>query len=92
MTQEEAKSYITGEPEDIYFRYEEPAHKGKKCLLLTVGGVLVVGSWSGELGEHYLAWSPMMKRDKEKEEQIRQTFKMKNEGAQDEDHTCNVRG
>lgn len=49
--------------------YEVPARKGKMHLL-TVGCVSVTGDWKGELGEFYLAWSPLLKRDKEKEAAI----------------------
>lgn len=50
-----------------YWRYDEPAPKGVKILLLTVGAVAVIGVWEGEPGEHFIAWSPLPKRNKEKE-------------------------
>ncbi len=49
--------------------YEVPERRGKMHLL-TVGCVSVTGDWKGELGEFYLAWSPLLKRDKEKEAAI----------------------
>jgi hypothetical protein len=39
---------------------------GSKCLLLTTGGIAVIGQLSGEW-QGYMAWSPLPKRDKEKE-------------------------
>ena len=35
--------------------------------LLTVGGIRVKGRWQGKLGEQYMAWMPLPKRDKRKE-------------------------
>lgn len=53
------------------WRYEKPKHNGK-MLLLTIGGVLVTGVWRGDLGENYLAWAPLLKRDRAKEAEISQ--------------------
>lgn len=52
------------------WRYELPADRSSKMLLLTVGGVLVTGVWTGELGENYLAYSPLPKRDKAIEDRL----------------------
>lgn len=41
---------------------------GVKCLLLTIGAVLVVGSVTEETRKYYVAWAPMPKRDKAEEE------------------------
>ena len=35
--------------------------------LLTVGGIRLKGQWQGKLGEQYMAWMPLPKRDKRKE-------------------------
>ena len=35
--------------------------------LLTVGGIRLKGQWQGKLGEQYMAWMPLPKRDKQKE-------------------------
>lgn len=35
--------------------------------LLTVGGIRIKGQWQGKLGEQYMAWMPLPKRDKRKE-------------------------
>lgn len=51
------------------WRYEKPQHNGKMNLL-TIGGVAVHGSWYGEVGEYFLAWAPLLKRDKQKEREI----------------------
>ncbi len=53
------KDYVAGQ---AYWRYEVPPERGAKCLLLTVGGVCIVGRWYGELGENFVAWSPMPKK------------------------------
>ena len=39
--------------------------------LLTVGGIRVKGQWQGRLGEHYMAWMPLPKRDKRKELELK---------------------
>lgn len=62
-----AKGYITAERGDIYWRYEVPPDRGAKVQLLTVGGVAVYGQWYGKLGENFLAWAPLPKRDKAQE-------------------------
>ena len=35
--------------------------------LLTVGGIRLKGQWQGKLGEQFMAWMPLPKRDKQKE-------------------------
>lgn len=53
------------------WRYEKPKHgAGMKTQLLTIGGISITGNWRGELGEAYLAWAPLLKRDKLIERQI----------------------
>jgi hypothetical protein len=37
-----------------------PPPRGAKCLLLTEGGVAVIGLWSDDGG--FVAWSPLPKR------------------------------
>lgn len=58
--------YIAG---DAVYRYpaagDEPAAPGAKVLILTRGGVCVIGSW----GDGDLAWAPLPKRNHTKEEQ-----------------------
>lgn len=48
------------------WRYEVCPY-GDTVDLLTVGGIRVKGQWWGKLGEHYMAWMPLPKRDKHKE-------------------------
>lgn len=56
--------YIAGNAE---YRYpaagDEPAQLGAKCLILTKGGVCVIGMW----GDDAVAWAPLPKRNREKE-------------------------
>jgi hypothetical protein len=54
----------------VAWSYEKPRFPGAKMMLLTVGCVLVTGTWYGEVGEYFLAWAPMPKRDKVKEREI----------------------
>ena len=60
--------YIAGNAE---YRYpaagDEPAQLGAKCLILTQGGVCVIGMW----GDDAVAWAPLPKRNREKEGSIR---------------------
>ena len=46
----------------VYFRdpASDPPPRGVKLLILTTGGVTVVGDWSDK--SNYAAWSPMPKR------------------------------
>lgn len=60
---------ITAPTNQLYIRYTKPTHSGK-CLLLTIGGVLIVGKWDGEVGQYFLGWCPMPKRDKELEREL----------------------
>lgn len=60
----ETQAYITAEAGDTYWRYEVPTRTDAKVFLLTVGRVAVVGNWYGTLGENFVAWSPMLRRDK----------------------------
>lgn len=53
-----------------FWRYYVPANRSAKMCLLTLGRTMVQGPWTGELGEHYVAWSPMPKRDKDLEDQL----------------------
>ena len=55
---------ITAMPGDIFWRYWKPMRTDAKMLLLTKGGVAVTGNWYGEVGDSFLAWCPMPKRDK----------------------------
>lgn len=60
--------YVAGNAE---YRYpaagDEPAQLGAKCLILTEGGVCVIGAW----GPDSVAWAPLPRRNREKEESIR---------------------
>lgn len=69
MTSTPHKSYAAG---DSWWRYpragDEPAPYGAKCLILTIGGVCTVGQWrDGDC----IAWSPMPKRNRDKEQQLK---------------------
>lgn len=53
------KTHIAAPPDQLYWRYEVCPYKGSKVLLRTLGGVAVVGSWYGELGQAFVAWCPL---------------------------------
>ena len=61
--------------DEQYVRYSVPENKGATVQLLTVGGILVRGQWYGQLGEHFVGWAPMPKRDKAREAKILTSFK-----------------
>lgn len=65
-----AATHITADAGDIYWRYERPHSTDAKVFLLTVGRVAVVGQWYGALGEAFIAWAPMPRRDKEQEARL----------------------
>lgn len=54
----------TAPPGEIHWRYSIPNKSDSKMLLLNLGGVAIIGNWYGKLGEHFLAWCPLPKRDK----------------------------
>ena len=56
--------YLAGGTEWIY-PADMPAPLHTKILLLTRGGICVVGTWSDRDGD--LAWHPLPKRNKDKE-------------------------
>jgi hypothetical protein len=60
--------YLAGEPQE--WEYLKPAPSGTKVSLLTIGGVQVVGIWEGKPGEFYLAWAPLLKRNKRLEQDL----------------------
>lgn len=45
----------------------ERSPPGRKVYLLTIGKVAVVGDWTGEYGQTFIAWAPMHKRNRETE-------------------------
>ena len=49
------------------WEYRKPPPTGKKLHLLTVGKTEVIGQMVGALGKHYIAWAPLLKRDRETE-------------------------
>jgi hypothetical protein len=48
------------------WRYEMPKNRGARMLLLTIGGVAVIGNWYGELGQYLRAWAPIPQSGKER--------------------------
>lgn len=60
-------SHVDGPPTD--WTYTKPK-KGGKMQLLTIGGISVTGDWRGEVGEYFLAWAPLLRRNKKLEREI----------------------
>ena len=56
--------HLSAPPGEIYWRESVPPNPGRKMLLRTIGGVAVIGTWYGKLGEHFVAWSPLPKNAK----------------------------
>ena len=54
---------------DINWRYEKAPY-ATKCLLLTKGGVAVIGSPKEGFGTEYFAWCPLPKRQRYVEKSI----------------------
>ena len=58
-------THLAAPPSEVYWREDcKPESTTTKMLLLTTGGVAVIGCWYGELGEFFDGWSPMPKRIK----------------------------
>lgn len=55
------KTHIAAPPGEVYWRREKCPHGGSKVLLLTTHGICVTGSWYGDYGQFFQAWSPMPK-------------------------------
>ena len=52
-------THIAARPDHLYWRNEVCPYKGSKVLLRTIGGVAVVGNWTGDLNEFFVAWCPL---------------------------------
>lgn len=63
----ESLPYVAG---DAVYRYpaagDAPAPPGAKVLVLSVGGVCIIGPWV----PGSIAWAPLPKRDREREKRI----------------------
>lgn len=70
MTTTPITDYLASDEQ--HYRYPGAGDKrppgGAKVLLLTRGGVCVLGHWSDSGA--YLGWAPMPKRDKQKEQAL----------------------
>lgn len=51
---------------------DEKPEAGAKVLLLSKGGVCIQGPWSDD----FLAWAPLPKRNKEKEDEMSKTWNL----------------
>jgi hypothetical protein len=59
--------YVAAEPGEVHWHYNVPTDRNSKMTLLTRGGLQVTGNWIGDWGDFFLAWAPLLKRDKERE-------------------------
>jgi hypothetical protein len=64
----QSSGYLAGEAPTWEYVQEPP--RGTKLSLLTKGGVQVVGEFTGKLGENYIGWAKLIKRDKEIERKL----------------------
>lgn len=72
------ESHIDTKDQDI--RYEIPANRGATVLLLTIGGVIARGHWgSTALGQYYLGWAPLPRRNRRREDEIVAAYKASRE-------------
>lgn len=61
-------------------RYEIPANRGATVLLLTIGGVIARGHWGNtSLGQYYLGWAPLPRRNRRREDEIVAAYKTSKE-------------
>ena len=56
--------YVSAKPGDLFWRKSVPEHRNAKMILRTVGGVAVIGTWRGTMGEYFVAWCPLPADDK----------------------------
>jgi hypothetical protein len=65
------QKYQAGGAEYFYPAAGDPAPTGgAKVLLLTIGGICVLGAWSST-AKDLLGWAPLPKRNREKEQCVR---------------------
>ena len=57
-------SNVLTSSENGEWNYHAPTDRNAKCLLLTVGGIAVIGAWGD--GSGIEAWYPLPKRRKDK--------------------------
>jgi hypothetical protein len=63
-------THITGTGHELDWRYEVSPRTDSKVQLLTVGRIAVHGNWYGTYGENFIAWAPMPKRNKVRENEL----------------------
>lgn len=63
----DAKGYVSAPAGEVKWHYTVPDSLGSKVSLLTIGGLQITGYWAGRWGEYFLAWAPLLQRDKERE-------------------------
>lgn len=47
----------------VSWTFAVPAHQNKKMQLLTIGGICVIGTWYGALGQYFVAHAPLLDVD-----------------------------
>jgi hypothetical protein len=50
------------------WHYTEPAPRGVKLTLLTIGNIQVTGEWADNM--KYKAWAPLLRRNKQLEKEL----------------------
>lgn len=50
---------LSAPPAEVYWRTTIPEYPNRKMLLRTIGGVAVIGIWSGAVGEFFDSWAPL---------------------------------
>jgi hypothetical protein len=61
---------FTAPPGEIRWTYAVPPSTDAMMFLLTIGRIAMRGRWQGRMGEFFVAYCPMPKRDKALEEQL----------------------
>lgn len=66
MTESTQKVH-TGDSNDAVWVFDLPPSnlRASKLQLLTIGRVSVYGNWTGHLGEHFVAYAPLLKVPKD---------------------------
>lgn len=70
MEPRSSESYLASDDAN-YWRYEV-APANTKVTLKNIGGVQATGMWDGVYGFAFVAWAPLIKADKDKEELLKQ--------------------
>lgn len=72
-----SRGYLAGKADEVLYPLagDPKPPGGAKVNLLTIGNVMVQGTWDDS--GRYLGWAPLHKRNRQKEEKVKQALAVK---------------